>query len=157
MSYELRRTSDSGTRGEWSDGDRSGVSDTLGEGVERRLDVLDRRSRRRRKGHVEVFKVVNRIGRVGDQLQEAVLAIGGQREEKQPVSASEVPSQALGHMRKKTYSAGSNLWMLKSSPILSMVDSMFCIIGMIVSRTAWRILSSPPIALTLSTVAWSVD
>jgi hypothetical protein len=63
----------------------------------------------------------------------------------------------LRRVREKTYSTGSNFWALKSSPILSIVDSIFCIIGRRVLSTAWLILSSPPIAFMLSTVAWRVD
>lgn len=60
--HVLGRTGNGGTRGERSNGDLSGFLDTLLEAVERRLDVLDCHGRRRRKGEVEFFKAVNRIG-----------------------------------------------------------------------------------------------
>jgi len=64
--HGLRGTGDSGTGGEGTDGDLSSGLNALGEAVERRLYILNRRSRRCRKGNVEVLKVVNRVGRVGD-------------------------------------------------------------------------------------------
>ena len=79
------------------------------------------------------------------------LLIQREKINKNPVSSSEVS------IKKQAYSAGSNFWMLKSSPILSMVTSIFCIIGTMVSSTVWLIFLLLPIALTLSTVAWRVD
>lgn len=60
--HVLCHTGDCGTRGEGPVGEPSGGLHALSEAVERLLDILDRRGRRRRKGDVEVFQVVNCLG-----------------------------------------------------------------------------------------------
>ena len=81
----LRAAGDRGTRGEGLDGNRSRRLNAGGQAVEGVLHVLDRSRRRARKGDVESLEIGNRAGRVGQQLQERVLAV--KREKEPPISS----------------------------------------------------------------------